>query len=38
MEHFLAGVAIIEAVSLRLAVLVLLLVGLWKFIRHELGR
>jgi len=37
-EQFLAVVATIEAVSVRLAVLVLLLVALWKFIRHELGR
>jgi hypothetical protein len=37
-EHFLAAVAVIEAVSLRLAVLVLLLVALWKFIRHQVGR
>lgn len=38
MEQFLAIVAGIETVSLRLAVLILLLVALWKFIRHELER
>jgi hypothetical protein len=37
-KHFLAVVAVIETVSLRLAALILLLVALWKFIRHEIGR